>query len=177
MVKLPDIKACYLIGFFVSVSVFVGAIYLQVEMGLAPCPLCQLQRLFLLLVGLAFLLAALQDPKGLSIRIYGFLGLLFSGFGVLVAGRHLYLQFLPSGEAPSCVAGLDYLLNTLPIAEVIKMTLRGNDICAQVGWQFLGLSIPAWSLLFFVFLGLLSILQIWRIWSLRSASRIKKGVL
>lgn len=161
--RIPSIRNCYLMGFFVSVSVLVVAIYLQVEMGLAPCPLCQLQRFFLLLVGCAFLIAALQNRQGLGIRLCGFFGLLFSGFGIAVSGRHLYLQWLPAGEAPSCVAGLDYLLNTLPISEVIKMTLRGNDVCAQVGWQLWGLGIPAWSLLFFVFLGLLGVIQIWRV--------------
>lgn len=161
--RLPSVKVCFFVGFLVSSIVLGVGIYLEISMSLAPCPLCQLQRLCLLLVGTMFLLSTLLDPKKLAIKITAFLALLFVCLGIFVAGRHLYLQSLPAGEAPTCAAGLDYLLNTLPIAEVIKVTLRGNDICAEISWRFLGLSIPAWALVFFVLLGILGFVQIWRL--------------
>ena len=42
------------------------------------------------------------------------------------------------------------------------MLLQGDGNCAEVQWTFLSLSIPAWTLLCFLFLALLGVSQIMR---------------
>ncbi|MDA1207494.1 MAG: disulfide bond formation protein B, partial [Proteobacteria bacterium] len=42
---------------------------------------------------------------------------------------------------------LDYLLDVLPIFDVLALVLSGDGSCAEVAWSFLGLSIPAWVLI------------------------------
>jgi len=79
--------------------------------------------------------------------------LLFFGFsllsllGIFVSGRHLYLQSLPADEVPSCGPGLEYMLDTLPMSEVLKEVLHGSGECAEVSWEFLSLSMPAWMII------------------------------
>ena len=83
---------------------------------------------------------------------YGVLALLAATVGIGIAGRHVWLQHLPADEVPMCGPGLDYLLEALPISGVIRKVLTGSGECAKVDWQFLGLSMPEWSLLWFLLL-------------------------
>ena len=47
-------------GFLTCVALMLYALYAQAFLNLAPCPLCVLQRVGVIVVGLLFLLAALQ---------------------------------------------------------------------------------------------------------------------
>ena len=70
--------------------------------------------------------------------------------GAGIAGRHAYLQSLPADEVPACGPSLDYLVDMLPIMEVLDVVLKGSGECADVSWTMLGLSMPTWLLLFFI---------------------------
>ena len=70
--------------------------------------------------------------------------------GAVFAIRQLYLQNLPDELVPSCAPDLDYLLDTLPVFEVLMMAIQGDGNCAEVMWQFLGISIPGWLLISFM---------------------------
>jgi len=39
--------------------------------------------------------------------------------------------------------------------EALRMIFTGSGECAEVNWSFLGLSMPAWVLIWFVLLGAL----------------------
>ncbi len=41
------------------------------------------------------------------------------------------------------------MLQAFPLTKTFALVLRGSGECAKVDWTFLGLSIPAWTLLFF----------------------------
>ena len=64
--------------------------------------------------------------------------------------RRACLQGQPKGSVPSCGMGLDYMLDTLPLTDVISRVLKGSGECAEQGWVFLGLAIPSWTFVFFV---------------------------
>ena len=81
---------------------------------------------------------------------FGLLTALFSAAGAAVAGRNLWLQSLPPDQVPECGPGLDYLLDTFPLAKALPMVLQGSGECAKVAWTMLGLSIPAWALGWFL---------------------------
>ena len=85
-------------------------------------------------------------------RTYGVLALLASLAGVAVAGNHVRLQHLPPDQVPSCGPGLDYMLDAMPIGGVIRTVMTGSGECANVDWTLLGLSMPTWSLIWFVLL-------------------------
>ncbi len=46
--------------------------------------------------------------------------------------------------------GLYYMLETLPLADVIARVFKGSGECAEQGWLFLGLAIPSWTFIFFI---------------------------
>lgn len=125
-------------------------LYLQHGLKLEPCPLCILQRVAFVAIGMTAMLAFLHNPGAMGRRIYGLLMMLFSLAGAAVAGRNLWLQSLPPDRVPECGPGLDYMLETFPLAKALPMIFQGSGECAKVEWTMLGLSIPAWAMGWFV---------------------------
>ncbi len=120
------------------------ALYAQHVLGLAPCPLCVFQRVAVIATGAGFLLAALHAPRGGGRRVYGLLIAAAAAAGVGIASRHVWLQNLPPEKVPACGPGLDFMLDTFALGEVVNMVFSGSGECAEISWSFLGLSMPAW---------------------------------
>jgi len=156
-------RSQFLLGFLACASLLAYAIYTQFHDGLEPCPLCIYQRIAFATLGLVFLLGALHGPRGAGgRRFYAVLVALASLAGIGVAGRHVWVQSLPADVAPSCGPPLDYLNETMGVLGALKKVLTGTGNCGDVDWTFLGLSMPAWSLAWFVALaawGLLAALR------------------
>lgn len=142
-------RPLYLGGFAVCVLLIAIALYMQHVMGLEPCPLCILQRVAVMAVGLILLVAAVHDPGRTGQRVYAVLTLLTAATGGAIAARHVWLENLPEERVPACGPALDYMLENFPLQRVIEMVLRGSGECAEVAWSFLGLSIAGWMLVVF----------------------------
>ncbi len=142
-------RTFFVFGFLISAGLIAAALYFQYVLKLEPCPLCIFQRLFVIAVGLVLLAGALHNPKAGGRRFYGLLTALLAAGGALVAARHVWLQHLPADQVPACGPGLEYMLQAFPLTKTFALVLRGSGECAKVDWTFLGLSIPAWTLLFF----------------------------
>ena len=150
LITLPPRRIAYLLGAAVCAGLMGWALWLQNGLGLEPCPLCSVQRLAVVALGVLFLLAALHGPGRLGAGVYAGLTVVIAGFGIVVAARHLWIQSVPKNAVPSCGMGLNYMLETLPLSEVIGKVFAGSGECAEAGWYFLHLAIPAWTLVFFV---------------------------
>ncbi|UXI70739.1 disulfide bond formation protein B [Tahibacter amnicola] len=146
-----------LVGGLACFALLGYALFAQYQLGKDPCPLCLLQRAAFLGMGIAFLVAALHGPRGWGRWIYATLVSLFGIVGALIAWRHIWLQNLPKDQVPACGPGLEYMLETFPLSRTFKMVFTGSGECAEVNWQFLGLSMPAWCLVWYVALTLLAI--------------------
>lgn len=144
----------YLAGAFFATGLMAFGLYLQYVEYQDPCPLCMVQRLIFVAIMALFLLAALHGPKRTGERVYGALVALLSLFGVGVAARHIWIQHLPKDQVPSCGPGLDYMIETMPMSDVLKELMHGSGECAAKGWTFLTLGIPEWSLLCYIALGM-----------------------
>ena len=70
-----------------------------------------------------------------------------------MAGRHLRVQSLPPDAIPACGPGLDTIMERFPLLEALELVFKGSGECADIDWQFLGLSMPAWVLIWMVLLG------------------------
>jgi len=140
------------LGFLACLGLMAYALYAQHVLGLTPCPLCIFQRVAVITVGVLFLIAALHNPGLLGARIYGGLIVLAAACGMGIAGRHVWIQAQPPGTVAACGADLDFLLDIMPITEVITKVLTGSGECGKVDWQFLGLSMPWWVLISLVVL-------------------------
>lgn len=147
----------YFLLFFICHELIIAAYYFEIYLGLEPCPLCMVSRTIVIILGLSFLLAALHNPKKLTRKIYHGFFSLFAFLGVLVSGRHIYLQSLPPEDVPSCGPGLDYMLETLPMSDVLKQVMHGSGECAEVSWRFMSLSMPVWMLIIYLAFMVLSL--------------------
>jgi protein dithiol:quinone oxidoreductase len=130
------------LGAAVCASMLAYALYVQHGMFMMPCPLF-------------FLLGAAAGRRPGWLRRLS--ALLVAGCAALGAGIaiwHLRLQNLPPSEVPSC-SGMDlgYMLDAFPLQKVIEKVFTGSGECAVVDWTFLGVSMPGWTLIWYVLLG------------------------
>jgi len=139
-------------GFAACAAMMAYALYVQYGLMLMPCPLCVFQRLATIALGIVFLLAALHDPAGWGRRVYAVLIALVAACGAGVAGWHVRIQHLPPEAVPACGPGFDYIIDSFPLADALRMIFTGSGECADIDWLFLGLSMPAWVLACFVVL-------------------------
>jgi disulfide bond formation protein DsbB len=116
-----------------------------------------MQRIAVLLVGLVSLSGFIFGLEGIKQKVHAALLFVTASFGLFVAGRHMWIQSLPADQVPTCGPSLEYMVDTLPWAEVLTVMLRGNGNCAETQWSFIGLSMPAWVLVWFVGFMLISI--------------------
>jgi disulfide bond formation protein DsbB len=108
------------------------ALYLEHVVGLIPCPLCIIQRVLLILVGIVCLAGLIHHPRAelpsrrpVAARLYGLGVSFFAILGAAVAGRQVWLQHQPSDQLPSCLPSLDYLIAVLPLQVIMHMLFNG----------------------------------------------------
>jgi disulfide bond formation protein DsbB len=121
-----------------------AALYLQHVQLMMPCPLCVIQRYLFLAVALCCLLGAWagQPKLGAGVGILGALG------GLGVAGKHLYVLAHPGF---SCgIDPMETMLNKIPTATALPWLFQANGLCEAATDKLFGLSIPAWSAVWFV---------------------------
>jgi disulfide bond formation protein DsbB len=159
-------RAQFLAGLLACMAVLAYALYSQYYGGLIPCPLCTFQRGAFVVLAVVFLVGGLHAPRGRAGRgTYGVLALLAAALGISIAGRHVWLQHLPADQVPACGPDLSFMMEAFPLADVLRKVFTGSGECARVDWTFLGLAMPAWSLICFVVLAL---------WALHAGFRRRK---
>ena len=143
-----------LTGFLISVLLIAYALYTEHVLGLEPCPLCILQRVAVIALGLSFLLLALRPPQRKQAKLLASLLLMMiSSAGVGIAARHVWIQNLPPDKVPGCGPGLDFMMANFPLSEVLEMVFSGSGECAEISWSFAFLSMPAWVIIWLIVLG------------------------
>ena len=148
-------KTLYAMASLSSLLVLAVAFWLEHNYMLAPCPLCTMQRLMLMISTLCFIILFFYNHKILQLPL-----LISSITGVILAARQVWLQSLPYNPGYGCSAGLAQLIHKYPILDFIKIIFEGSSDCSQVGYKILGLSLACWSLLVFIIISLLSIYQL-----------------
>lgn len=156
------IRNTYLWIFFGCLGLILIALYFQLAEGMHPCPLCISQRIFVILVGLLALIAAIHNPDQTGRRIYSALAILCATIGGGVSLRHVWLQNLPEDQVPACGPGLSYMFENFPLNEAITLLLQGDGNCADITWSLLGLSMPAWVAICFAGLIMVNLWQLVR---------------
>lgn len=147
------------------------ALIMQYVFDLEPCPLCLVQRFFFLSIGMAYIGIFVVKLR-LSRLAHGIylIPMLFGLIGLIFAGRHVWLQYLPKEALPGCIPSLSYILDAFPILDAIGRIFEGSADCGDIVWTLLGLSIPEQSAILFVFyIGF----SIYRFYKLRNAFMIK----
>lgn len=148
-------RSWFFLGFLGCCSLLAAGAYMQFIEDLEPCPLCISQRLAILATGIVFLLAAIHNKAH---KAYSIAGAVSALIGSCISARHVWLQHLPPDQVPECSPGLEYVFQHFPLADTIKLMLTGTGECSQIEGIFLGLTIPAWTLIAFLMLAAFSLL-------------------
>ena len=138
--------------FMVCLGLLAYALVLQHLDGLDPCPWCVVQRLGFIGIAFVALIAALHRPGPVGTAIYAFFGGLVAAGGIAAAGYHIWIQSDPV-RAMSCAGSpVERFLDASKIGKMIPPLLQYDGVCTPKAWKFLTLSIPEWSLAWFVIL-------------------------
>lgn len=148
--------------FITPVGLLLFAYYLQYFQDQEPCPLCMTQRLCFYGIAFAALLAAVLPSRALWRKLSNGLLAIFAALGGGVAIRQLWLQSLPPDQVPACGPSFEFIVKTFPLSEALSIMFKGTGDCAEVTWTFLGLSIAAWSLVWFIIFFAAAMVQIVR---------------
>lgn len=147
--NLPSYRQVAFIIFAGCTGLILAALYMQEVHGMHPCPLCITQRIFIIAVGLIALLGGIHNPAGVGRKVYSGLAVLAGLAGAGVSARHVWLQNLPEDQVPACGPDLAYMFDAFPLLDALTLLFAGDGNCADVVASFLGLSIPAWTLVAF----------------------------
>lgn len=131
---------------FSSFALLGVALYLQHVMNMQPCPLCVMQRYAFVAIALICLVLVGLPPK--AVRAGAGLGAIAALTGAGIAIWHLWVKANPS---VSCgIDPLETSLNTIPTANMMPFLFKADGFCSTPYAPILGLSIPQWSLIWFV---------------------------
>lgn len=118
-------------------------------LNLAACPLCILQRMLYLLLGLTALLAcALHARRTVQRWLAGAMGAIaLTGAGI--AGYQSWLQRFATDS--SCALDQPWWERLVNWAGTQwPLLFEASGFCSEAGWRLFGLSIAEWSLLAFL---------------------------
>ncbi|HVT62386.1 MAG TPA: disulfide bond formation protein B [Legionellaceae bacterium] len=134
---------------FITIFVLGFSFYIEHANQLKACPLCIMQRLCIFLFGFTCILGmnamSIQRAK-MNTNIQ----CVILGLGLYFAGRQLYLQSLSLEQTGQCLPGLEAMIHYFSLDMILKAFFWGSSDCAAIDWRWFGLSIPAWSALYFV---------------------------
>ena len=158
-------KKIYLSCFFIVVIFLLFLAFLQYFQKVFPCSLTYIERIILLILGMLFLAAILQTQTTLSKKIYAYLSISVSAIGIIVTGRHVWVQYhnlsysMPSAfsQSPSYLSGITSIKQFL-----ILIYSGGGPYACKISWQWLHISLAGWTLGIFILLGCACLLQVFR---------------
>lgn len=149
-------KQVYFISFLIA-CIFVGfTVFVQSWKVLLPCPLLHIERIIMGLLALIFLIVTLYNHTVFSRKIWSWLACLISLLGVLIAGRHVWLQQFSMGEVS--INGFAEMSPQFSFVHYLHQAIN-SSLCVQVQWSILGVSLVGWTLALFV---LFAVLCFWQ---------------
>lgn len=152
-----SIRLCYAFGLLTIIGLLLLSLYLQHVEGIIPCPLCSMQRLMFAFLGVLCLFGILLYRKSWGRLLVNLLCAATSIFGMILAGRQIWLQNFPTTAGTECSVSLEYMLAALPLKEVLQKIFQGGVECSQRTWEFLHLDMAEWALIWFSLFLLMSV--------------------
>lgn len=150
MLSIPPLSRRPLTGLLAASGIFcfVAGVILSNFAHLAACPLCILQRMAYLLIGLVGITSLALSRGRFGFTLGALVTTLIAGTGAFIAGYQSWLQHHP--EAPSCAATSPWWENFVYWAgEQAPYFFLSSGMCSDPGFVLFGLSIAEYSLLIF----------------------------
>lgn len=161
--SLAPSRSLFFLAFMAGALTLGGSFYLEFGASLRPCFLCQMQRVFLAAFALINLVAALHNPQRCAIYLYGAASMGSALLGATTAVRQVLLQNVAPDQAADCWSSLHYMIENLSFWQALQLTVKGTVDCVEINWTLFDLSLPEWSLLFFVAMLILGFMQFSRL--------------
>lgn len=147
-----------LIPFLTCAGLLAYALYVEHVMFLMPCNLCILQRVVFICIGLLYVLATFKPALHWGRKVFGVLLLITTACGIALASKHVWMQGLPPELVPDCGPSLQMMLENSSVWDALSTVLSASGNCADIQWEFLGMSMPTWTLICFIGLFIYTIL-------------------
>ncbi|MBC3205882.1 MULTISPECIES: disulfide bond formation protein B [Pseudomonas] len=156
-------RSLFFMAFIAGAFALGASYYLEYTVGLTPCSLCLVQRLFLTLLCICCGVAAVHGPRRAGLGLYWLCALGASLGGTTAAWRQVLIQSDPLLQMVKCTPAAEPLFSALPWVCALQRMFNGGADCAEISWTLFDLSIPEWSLLFFVAVSILAVYQLLRL--------------
>ncbi|MGF1723417.1 disulfide bond formation protein DsbB [Photobacterium nomapromontoriensis] len=119
------------------------ALFFQHVMKLDPCVMCVYERVAMAGIAISAIIG-LMAPHNTVIRWVGLLGWGYSAYhGLVLSIQHVSYQFPEFPWSASC----DLVVNFpswAPLNQWVPWMFEASGDCAEIVWEFLGLSMPQW---------------------------------
>jgi|APIni6443716594_1056825.scaffolds.fasta_scaffold15241_3 disulfide bond formation protein DsbB len=143
-----------------------GGLYFQHVLHLEPCPLCVVQRVAIIGVGLCAAPGLLARSRWGQLAAAAAAALCaLAGAGI--AAWHSWILVYPP-ESMGCGRPFEWFHDDFPLAVWLPKLFAGHGDCLKDDWSLLGLAIPHMSLIAFVLLIAATVLAARRAWPARS---------
>ncbi|MBV4485887.1 disulfide bond formation protein B [Pseudomonas sp. SWRI153] len=156
-------RSLFFIAFIAGAFALGASYYLEYAVGLTPCSLCLVQRLFLTLLCACCGAAAVHGPDRASLWLYWMVALGASLGGTTAAWRQVLIQSDPVLQLVHCSPVTEPLPDGFQWVCALRKMFKGGADCAEISWTLFDLSIPEWSLLLFVAVSILAVYQLLRL--------------
>ncbi len=145
----------YLLILLACVGLLSYAYYAQFVLELAPCPMCMLQRFGFMVMAIFALALAIHHPRAWGRWVYGIPFLGGAIWGMVTATQHVRLQGQPPDPMGGCGADWPTMIEfDYSWGEILNEAFTASGDCTVIDWTFLNLSMPAWTLIWYVGLAL-----------------------
>ena len=157
--SLAPSRSLFFLAFLAGALTLSASFYLEFGASLRPCFLCQLQRGFLAAFTLINLVGTLHNPRRSVVYLYGLASLGFALLGAITAVRQVLLQNAAPEQVADCWPSLHYMIENLSFWQALQLAVKGTVDCVEISWTLFDLSLPEWSLLFFIGMLILGAMQ------------------
>lgn len=145
--RLSSNKGAWILLLCASIAFQICAVYFQHVMGLKPCVMCIYERVAMVGVVLSALFGLIVHRLFITRIIALSAWLITSAWGTLLSYEHVDYQLNPS-PWNMC----DIFVNFpkwAPLNKWLPAFFEANGDCADIVWQFWGLSMPQWLTIIF----------------------------
>lgn len=132
------------------------SLYLQFYQAVQPCPLCILQRICFVALGLFFIVNGLFLSRAIK-KIIDVCCVVISVVGMGLAGRQVWLQYMPATNGSECGVSLQYMWQVLSLQDMVQKILLGGAECSQRNGEFFYMDMAEWAVVWFAVFFILSL--------------------
>lgn len=149
--KLFSFRLTSFVLFLTVIFLLTTDFFLQHKLQFTATYLDHIERIILLLLGLVFLTQSLHiSIKSLGKNTYALATLIISGSGILVAGRHIWLQQYIEVTRQQVQMLTSDMQHDMPVNALMRLIMNGTKASTHIQW--VGFDLTLTECVFIIFL-------------------------